>query len=100
MGYYSREFASLIQTRTQYPRYLTDNTLTGQESLILLACKMQLFNCGRLTQFLNQLLVFIQFLEFVYIHAGDIICLGFVAMLLVSKYTHRKLWSWSVLQST
>ena len=74
-----REFTGLVKTGTEKTGNLLDQGFGGQESVVLLS------------QLLDLLLLFVQFLEVIGGHASDVLFLGLVDMLLVSKNADREL---------
>ena len=50
-----------------------------------------IYSCGRPTQLLDELLVLVQLLESLNIHARQFVGLGFITMLLISKDAHPHL---------
>lgn len=85
MGEKTRELAGFVQTGTQKTGDLFDESVRGQESVVLLR------------QLLHQFLVLVQLLQRFHIHVRYIVGFGFVTVLLVTQYAHLHLGARDVL---
>lgn len=86
MGQHTGELAGLVQSGSQNTRDLLDQGVGGEEGVVLLG------------QLLHQLLVLVELLESVGVHAGEAVGLGLVAMLLITQDADGELGTGSVLQ--
>ena len=86
VGQKGREFAGLVQTRSQQTWNLLDQRLWSKESIVALG------------QLLDQFLLLVQLLEVISAHEGDVLGLGLIAMVLITENANAELWAGNVTQ--
>jgi hypothetical protein len=79
----SRKLTGLVKTGSQETGNHLDESLRGQESVVLLC------------QLLDELLVLVKLLEVLNVHEGDINLLSLLAMLGISKNAHSHVGAWN-----
>ncbi|GMT00836.1 hypothetical protein PENTCL1PPCAC_23010, partial [Pristionchus entomophagus] len=82
-----RELSGLVESRTENTRDLLDERLGSEEGIVALG------------ELLDELLVLVQLLEVVSVHAGKAAGIGLVTMLLISEHADLHLGLGDVLQS-
>lgn len=81
-----REFASLVETTTKHLLQLLDDSVRGEESIV------------RVRQLLHLLVLLVELFKVIERHTRNIVGLGLITMLLITKHAHSKLWLRHVLE--
>lgn len=87
MRHDGRELSGLVKSRTEDTRDLLDERLGSEEGIVALG------------ELLDELLVFVQLLEVISVHAGEVVGVSLIAMLLISEHAHLHVGLGDVLQS-
>lgn len=86
VGEERREFSGLVETRTQEPWNLLNKRLGSQKGVVFLG------------ELLNKLFLLVQLFQVISAHERVAFVFSLIAMLLISKDTHREFGPWNVAQ--